>query len=278
MRGHGARRSPSSRDVNALFDDEAGIVHRHGGVHIGIAAQTPSGLMVPVVRHAEARDLWDCAAEVNRLAEAAQDRHGDAARSCRARPSPSPRSAPWAAWRPRRSSTIRRWRSSASTRCMVRPVWDGSQFMPRKMMNLSSSLRPPGRSTAGTPRSVHPAHQDALLGRRRRFSWRGEVRVVSNVASEHPSVLGRLALGGGDWQRRQCGSPSTLTVGEHPAARRNLPLEGEMSGRRGGGDGAQGRTIPAGAPPDERNLLQAPRHRRRSRRLCLRYPRRAARH
>ena len=42
------------------------------GVHIGIAAQTPAGLMVPVVKHAEARDLWDCAAEVNRLAEAAR--------------------------------------------------------------------------------------------------------------------------------------------------------------------------------------------------------------
>ena len=58
--------------VNALFDDEAGIIHQHGGVHIGIAAQTPGGLVVPVVRHAEARDLWGCAAEVNRLAETAR--------------------------------------------------------------------------------------------------------------------------------------------------------------------------------------------------------------
>ena len=59
-------------NFNALFDDEAGIVHQHGGVHIGVAAQTPAGLIVPVVRHAEARDLWDCAAEVDRLAEAAK--------------------------------------------------------------------------------------------------------------------------------------------------------------------------------------------------------------
>ena len=58
--------------MNALYDDEAEVVRRHGGVHIGIATQTPSGLMVPVVRHAEARDLWDCAAEVKRLAEAAR--------------------------------------------------------------------------------------------------------------------------------------------------------------------------------------------------------------
>jgi 2-oxoisovalerate dehydrogenase E2 component (dihydrolipoyl transacylase) len=59
--------------INATFDDEAGIVHRHAPLHIGIATQTPGGLMVPVVRHAEARDLWDAAAEVSRLATAARD-------------------------------------------------------------------------------------------------------------------------------------------------------------------------------------------------------------
>ena len=58
--------------LNAHFDDDAGVVRRYGGVHVGIAAQTDSGLVVPVVRHAEARDLWDCAAEVNRLADAAR--------------------------------------------------------------------------------------------------------------------------------------------------------------------------------------------------------------
>ena len=58
--------------VNARFDDEAGIVTRHGAVHVGIATQTDAGLMVPVLRHAEARDLWSSAAEVARLAEAAR--------------------------------------------------------------------------------------------------------------------------------------------------------------------------------------------------------------
>jgi len=58
--------------VNARFDDEAGVVTRHGAVHLGIATQTASGLMVPVLRHAEARDLWSSAAEVARLAEAAR--------------------------------------------------------------------------------------------------------------------------------------------------------------------------------------------------------------
>jgi 2-oxoisovalerate dehydrogenase E2 component (dihydrolipoyl transacylase) len=64
--------------MNARFDDDAGVVTRHGAVHLGIAAQTPGGLMVPVVRHAESLDLWACAAEIARLAEAA--RLGKAAR------------------------------------------------------------------------------------------------------------------------------------------------------------------------------------------------------
>ena len=58
--------------INARFDDDAGVVTRYGAVHLGIATQTDGGLMVPVVRHAEARDLWSCAAEVLRLAEAAR--------------------------------------------------------------------------------------------------------------------------------------------------------------------------------------------------------------
>ncbi|MBE0693086.1 MAG: 2-oxo acid dehydrogenase subunit E2, partial [Aquamicrobium sp.] len=125
--------------INALFDDEAGIVHRHGGVHVGIAAQTPAGLVVPVLRHAEARDLWESAAEIGRLADAA------------------------------RSGTATREELSGSTititslgalggvattpvinhpevaivgvnKMMVRPMWDGTGFVPRKMMNLSSSF------------------------------------------------------------------------------------------------------------------------------------------
>jgi 2-oxoisovalerate dehydrogenase E2 component (dihydrolipoyl transacylase) len=125
--------------LNALFDDEAGIVHQHGGVHIGIATQTPGGLMVPVVRHAEARDLWDCAAEVARLSEAA--RAGTASREELS------------------GSTITITSLGAIggvvttpvinhpevaivgvNKIMMRPVWDGNGFIPRKMMNLSSSF------------------------------------------------------------------------------------------------------------------------------------------
>jgi 2-oxoisovalerate dehydrogenase E2 component (dihydrolipoyl transacylase) len=58
--------------VNARFDDEAGIVTRHGAVHAGIATQTEVGLMVPVLRHAEALDLWGLADGVSRLAAAAR--------------------------------------------------------------------------------------------------------------------------------------------------------------------------------------------------------------
>jgi 2-oxoisovalerate dehydrogenase E2 component (dihydrolipoyl transacylase) len=64
--------------VNARYDDEAGIVTRSGAVHIGIAVQTEAGLMVPVVRNAERRSLWDNASEIARLAAAA--RAGTAAR------------------------------------------------------------------------------------------------------------------------------------------------------------------------------------------------------
>nr|WP_315476172.1 dihydrolipoamide acetyltransferase family protein [uncultured Undibacterium sp.] len=58
--------------INARYDDEAGVVTQFAAVHLGIAAQTPAGLMVPVVRHAEARDLWGNANEMGRLAEAAR--------------------------------------------------------------------------------------------------------------------------------------------------------------------------------------------------------------
>jgi len=64
------RALPRFPQINARFDDDAGVVHRHAAVHAGIATQTPAGLIVPVVRHAEARDIWDCAGEIARLAAA----------------------------------------------------------------------------------------------------------------------------------------------------------------------------------------------------------------
>ncbi|KII31626.1 branched-chain alpha-keto acid dehydrogenase subunit E2 [Pseudomonas fluorescens] len=64
--------------INARYDDEAQVITRLGAVHVGIATQADIGLMVPVVRHAEARNLWDSAQEISRLATAA--RNGKASR------------------------------------------------------------------------------------------------------------------------------------------------------------------------------------------------------
>ncbi len=65
--------------INARYDDEAGVLTEYDALHLGIATQTPGGLMVPVVRHAEALDLFDCAAEIQRVTQAA--REGKAAKS-----------------------------------------------------------------------------------------------------------------------------------------------------------------------------------------------------
>jgi len=125
--------------VNAIYDDEAGVIHQHGGCHIGVAAQTPGGLMVPVIRHAEARDIWGCAEEVARLSEAAKS--GSATRDELS------------------GSTITITSLGALggivttpvinhpevaivgvNKMQVLPKWDGHEFRPRKVMNLSSSF------------------------------------------------------------------------------------------------------------------------------------------
>ncbi|WP_022710864.1 dihydrolipoamide acetyltransferase family protein [Pseudochrobactrum sp. AO18b] len=125
--------------MNALYDEEAQVLTRHQAAHIGMATQTPSGLMVPVLHHAEAMDLWAMAAEITRLAGAA------------------------------REGVAKREELSGSTitvtslgdlgglvttpvinqpevaiigvnRIAIRPQWQENQFVPRKMMNLSSSF------------------------------------------------------------------------------------------------------------------------------------------
>jgi 2-oxoisovalerate dehydrogenase E2 component (dihydrolipoyl transacylase) len=58
--------------INARYDDEANVVTRHGSVHLGMATQTDGGLMVPVIRDAQSRNLWQLAREIGRLAEAAR--------------------------------------------------------------------------------------------------------------------------------------------------------------------------------------------------------------
>ncbi len=67
------RAIPQFPMINARYDDEAGVVTRHGAVHLGLATQTPGGLMVPVIRDAQQRNLWQLASEIARLAEAARN-------------------------------------------------------------------------------------------------------------------------------------------------------------------------------------------------------------
>ena len=58
--------------INARYDDEAGVVTRHGSVHLGLATQTEAGLMVPVIRDAQAKNIWQLAGDITRLADAAR--------------------------------------------------------------------------------------------------------------------------------------------------------------------------------------------------------------
>ncbi|UZK65488.1 dihydrolipoamide acetyltransferase family protein [Sphingomonas sp. M1-B02] len=66
------RAIPDFPMINARYDDEAGVVTRHGSVHLGMATQTDAGLMVPVIRDAQDRNVWQLASEIGRLAEAAR--------------------------------------------------------------------------------------------------------------------------------------------------------------------------------------------------------------
>ena len=66
------RTLPDFPMLNARYDDEAGVVTRHGRVHLGMATQTDAGLMVPVIRDAQDKNVWQLATEITRLAEAAR--------------------------------------------------------------------------------------------------------------------------------------------------------------------------------------------------------------
>ncbi len=125
--------------MNAHHDADAGFVRRFGGVHIGIATQTPQGLVVPVLRHAEARGLNDTAAEIVRLADAARE-----GRASRDELSGSTITI----------TSLGTLGALATTpilnapevaivginRMAMRPFWTGTAFEPRRMMNISCSF------------------------------------------------------------------------------------------------------------------------------------------
>lgn len=126
-------------DLNARYDDDAGVIYRHGGVHIGVATQTPAGLNVPVVHHAEAGNLWDNAGEVARLADAARD--GSIKRDELNGGTITITSL--GALGAIATTPIINYPEVAIVginKMQIRPVWDGQQFQPKKMMNISCSF------------------------------------------------------------------------------------------------------------------------------------------
>ena len=126
-------------EMNAHFDDEAGIIYQHGGVHIGIATQTPSGLTVPVTMHAEALNPWESAAEVARLAKAARD--GKATREELSGSTITITSlGPLGAIATTPIINHPEVAIVGINKMNTRPVWDGQQFQPRMMMNISCSF------------------------------------------------------------------------------------------------------------------------------------------
>ncbi|KQT84119.1 dihydrolipoamide acetyltransferase family protein [Aurantimonas sp. Leaf443] len=134
-----ARAVADHPQLNAHYDDEANVLRRYGAAHIGVATQTPAGLMVPVVRHAEARDLWDLSAEIARLAQAARDGLAAAADLSGSTITLSSLGALGGIVS---TPVVNRPEVAivGVNRQVMRPVWDGATFVPRLTMNLSSSF------------------------------------------------------------------------------------------------------------------------------------------
>jgi 2-oxoisovalerate dehydrogenase E2 component (dihydrolipoyl transacylase) len=125
--------------INAHFDDEAGVLTRFGAVHLGIATQTAAGLLVPVVRQAQALDLWGSAKELSRVAEAA--RSGKATRAELSGSTITITSL--GALGGIVSTPIINHPEVAIVgvnRIVTRPMMSGAAVVPRQLMNLSSSF------------------------------------------------------------------------------------------------------------------------------------------
>jgi 2-oxoisovalerate dehydrogenase E2 component (dihydrolipoyl transacylase) len=125
--------------INAHYDDENNVITRFGAVHLGVATQTPNGLMVPVVRHAETLGLHECAREMRRVSEAA--RHGGASRE-ELSGSTITLTSLGALGGIVSTPIINRPEVAivGVNKIVVKPVWRDGGFAPRKTMNLSSSF------------------------------------------------------------------------------------------------------------------------------------------
>jgi 2-oxoisovalerate dehydrogenase E2 component (dihydrolipoyl transacylase) len=125
--------------INAHYDDENNVITRFGAVHVGVATQTPNGLMVPVVRHAEILGLHQCAREMRRVSEAA--RKGAAARE-ELSGSTITLTSLGALGGIASTPIINRPEVAivGVNKIVAKPVWRDGGFVPRKVMNLSSSF------------------------------------------------------------------------------------------------------------------------------------------
>ncbi len=126
-------------EINAHYDDEAGVITRHDPLHCGIATQTDTGLMVPVLRHAEAQSLWECAREIRRLSEAARAKRA-AADELKGSTITVTSLGPLGAIVTTPIINHPEVAIVGINKIAVRPVWNGSAFAPRRMMNLSCSF------------------------------------------------------------------------------------------------------------------------------------------
>ena len=126
-------------EMNAHYDDAAGVILRHPAVHLGIATQTPAGLVVPVLRHAETLGPFRTAAEIARLAEAARAGKASAEELSGSTITLSSLG-PLGAIATTPLLNAPEVAILGVNRIAIRPVWDGSRFIPRKMMNLSASF------------------------------------------------------------------------------------------------------------------------------------------
>lgn len=125
--------------INARYDDEAEILYRHDAMHIGVATQTERGLVVPVLSHAESRNVWEIAAEIARLADAA--RSGALARDELSGSTLTVTSlGPLGAIATTPIINAPEVAIVGVNRMQIRPLWDGHAFVPRKVMNISASF------------------------------------------------------------------------------------------------------------------------------------------
>jgi 2-oxoisovalerate dehydrogenase E2 component (dihydrolipoyl transacylase) len=125
--------------VNVHYDDDEDVIRRFGAVHLGIATQTPAGLAVPVVRHAETLGLYESAREMKRVTEAA--RQGLAARD-ELSGSTITLTSLGALGGIASTPIVNRPEVAivGVNRIVVKPLWRDGAFVPRKTMNLSSSF------------------------------------------------------------------------------------------------------------------------------------------